>query len=87
MAESDDLRAFIRDIMTRSDKKTAAWERAMEAADRKRHAEFMARHEETMARLREDRVKLDEILAEGRAQRGALLAILDRMNGGGPETA
>ena len=77
MAESDDIRVFIRDLMTRFDKKMAA----TEAADRRRHAEVMAA-------FAADRERLEEIKAEGRAQREALFRILDKLDGrGGPAAA
>ena len=76
MAESDDSRIFLRDLLTRFDKKWAA----ADAADRRRHAEVMARHAEEME-------KIDEIRAEGRAQREALFKMLDRLDGrDGPAT-
>ena len=81
MAESDDLRTFIRDLMARSEKNTAAWERRMEAAD----ALDRRRHAEVMAAFAADRERLDEIRAEGGAQREALFNLLDRLDG--PATA
>jgi UDP-2,3-diacylglucosamine pyrophosphatase LpxH len=52
-----------------------------------REAESVRRHEEVMRKLDEESAKTAEIIAEGRAQRGALLAIIDRLNGGGAEPA
>jgi hypothetical protein len=65
MAESDDLRAFIRDLMARFD-------RGMErqAVESRRYFEALD-------------AKIDEIRADGRAQREALFRILDRMDGNG----
>lgn len=63
--ESEDLRAFIRDLMARFD-------RGME-----RQAVESRRYFETLD------AKTNEVLAENRAQREALLAILDRMDGNG----
>ncbi|MEA2274951.1 MAG: hypothetical protein QOI98_3659 [Solirubrobacteraceae bacterium] len=63
--ESDDLRAFIRDLMARFD-------RGME-----RQTVESRRYFETLD------AKTGEIIAENRAQRQALLRILDRMDGNG----
>jgi 5-methylcytosine-specific restriction endonuclease McrBC regulatory subunit McrC len=72
MAESDDLRVFIRDLMTRFDKKTAAWE----VAERKRH-------EAVMEQFRKSQERDEELYAESRAQRSALFRMLDRLDGRG----
>jgi hypothetical protein len=72
MAESDDLRTFIREIMARYDRKMDRLDARME----REAAEQRARLEE----LREHTV---EILAEGRAGREALFRILDRLDGNG----
>ena len=77
MTESDDLRAFIRDLMARFDRGMAA--RAIEAREY-----FQALHAQNE---RESR-RIDDLLAESRAQREALLHILDELRGnGGPATA
>ena len=103
MAESDDLRAFIRDLMARFDRGMDA---TMVRLDRQ-HSEFMARldrehndfmagleekeradvrrHKAVMARIAEDRERLDDILAENRAQRAALFRMLDKLDGRGGE--
>lgn len=81
MAESDDLRIFIRDLMTRFDKRTDAWERGIAAQIAERERADIRRHREVMA-------ELEQIAAEGRAGRQALFHLLDRLNGqGGPEPA
>jgi hypothetical protein len=72
MAESDDLRAFIRDLMARFD-------RGMERQAVESRRYFAA----IEARQIADRERLDEIIAEGRAAREALFRILDRMDGNG----
>jgi predicted fused transcriptional regulator/phosphomethylpyrimidine kinase len=72
MAESDDLRAFIRDLMTRFDRKMDRIDARME----REAAENRAYHVEA-------RERLDEIIAEGRAGREALFRILDRLDGNG----
>jgi hypothetical protein len=81
MSESDDLGAFIREIMARFDKKTAAYEAKTAALD----AAGARRHAEVMAQLAEVREQNQQIYAEDRAQRAALFKILDRLDGrGGP---
>ena len=79
MGESDDLRAFIREIMARSDRGWALMEARLEKADRARERYFKRLEALSEAEAR----RTDEIIAEERAQRQALLAILDRMNGNG----
>ncbi|MEA2274950.1 MAG: hypothetical protein QOI98_3658 [Solirubrobacteraceae bacterium] len=76
MSESDDLRAFIRDLMARFD-------RGMDrqAKESRRYFETIRAHQEA------DRERLDDILAENRVQRQALLNILDEMRGGNGGTA
>ncbi len=72
MAESDDLRAFIRDLMARYDRK-------MDRLDARMEREAA----EQRAYLQDLRERTDEILAEGRAGRQALFRILDRLDGNG----
>ncbi len=77
MAESDDLRAFIRDLMARYD-------RGMAARSEEARSYFEALHTQGEDESR----RIDELLAESRAQRQALLHILDELRGnGGPATA
>jgi hypothetical protein len=79
MAESDDLRAFIRDLMARFDRgmdAVFAEQRAAREESRRYFARLDAQGE------RESR-RIDELIAESRAQRQALLRILDRMEGNG----
>jgi predicted YcjX-like family ATPase len=77
VTESDDLRAFIRDLMARFD-------RGMNAV----LAEQKAAREESRRYFEDLNAKTDEIIAEGRAGREALFRILDRLDGnGGPATA
>jgi hypothetical protein len=83
MAESDDLRAFIRDLMARFDRGMDAVFRQQEI-QREENRRYFERIE---AHQRADRERLDEILAEGRAGREALFAILDRLDNGGPAQA
>ena len=81
--ESDDLRAFIREIV-------ACFDRGMAHVDARLEKEGEAsrrRHEEVMAHQAADRERLQEVLAEGRAQRQALFRILDRLDGGGGAAA
>jgi hypothetical protein len=76
VAESDDLRAFIRDVMARFD-------RGMNAV----LAEQRAAREESRRYFEKLDAKTDEIIAEGRAGRQALFRILDRMDNGGTAPA
>jgi hypothetical protein len=76
MAESDDLRAFIRDLMARFDRGMNAVI-ARQEADREESRRYFERYD----------AKLDEILAEGRAGRQALFHLLDRLDDGGPAAA
>jgi hypothetical protein len=81
MAESEDLRAFIREIMARYDKRDAEWRARMAALD----AAEARRHFEAMRRFAESRERDAELYAEGRAQREALFRMLDKLDGrGGP---
>jgi hypothetical protein len=74
MAESDDLRAFLREI-------TLRFERAIERVARDVHAEVAGQREQS-------RRYFEEMLAETHTQRQALLRILDRLdNGGGAASA
>jgi hypothetical protein len=79
MAESDDLRAFIRDLMARFDRSMGAVLKEQRAAREESRRYFAA----IEARQVADRERLDEIIAEGRAGREALFRILDRMDGNG----
>jgi hypothetical protein len=79
MPESDDLRAFIRDLMARFDRGMDAVLKEQRAAREESRRYFAA----IEARQIADRERLDEILAEGRAGREALFRILDRMDGNG----
>ena len=76
MADSDDLRAFIRDIMARFD-------RGMDAVFRQQ----AILREENRRYFEELEAKTDEIIAEGRAGREALFRILDRLDNGGSAPA
>jgi predicted YcjX-like family ATPase len=77
MTESDDLRIFIRDLMTRFDRKMDRIDATMERHAAENRAYLQSLHERT-----------EEILAEGRAGRETLFRILDRLDGsGGPAAA
>jgi hypothetical protein len=77
MAESEDLRTFIREIMVRYDRKMDRIDARMERDAAEHRAYFQ-----------ELRKRTDEILAEGRAGRDALFRLLDRLDGnGGSATA
>jgi hypothetical protein len=72
VGESDDLRAFIRDLMARFDRGMAA-----------QAARSQMYFEELRAQGERESRRIDELIAESRAQRQALLRILDRMEGNG----
>jgi hypothetical protein len=76
MAESDDLRAFIRDLMARFDRGMDAVLRQQEIQREENHRYFEELH-----------AKTEEIIAEGRAGREASFRILDRLDNGGPAAA
>jgi hypothetical protein len=80
MSESDDLQAFIREIMARSDRgfrdmRARSEEIAREAAEERR------RYFEALE------AKTEEMIAEGRAGRQALFTLLDRLDGNGGAAA
>jgi hypothetical protein len=86
VTESEDLRAFIRDLMARFDRgMDAVLARIDEEAARRaeRERDSIRRHEEVRAHQEADRERLEDILAENRAQRAALWRILDRLDNGG----
>ena len=77
MAESDDLRAFIRELMARFDRKMDAFERQIALMREENRVYFES--------LKADTV---EMQAEGRAGREALFRIFDKLDGrDGPATA
>jgi hypothetical protein len=79
VSESEDLRAFIRDLMARFDRGMEATMRQLEVRDRESERYFKA----IRAHQEADRERLEDILAENRAQRAALWRILDRLDNGG----
>lgn len=84
VVESDDLRAFVRDLMARFDRGMDAVIAEQRAAREESRLYFQA----IRAEQKVEREKLDEILAEGRAGRHALFKTLDRLEGnGGPAAA
>ena len=86
MSESDDLRAFIRELMARFDRgMDAVLKRIDEDAARRaqRERESIRYFKAIRAQQIADRERLDEILAEGRAGREALFKLLDRLDNGG----
>jgi hypothetical protein len=87
MAESDDLRTFIREIMARYDRGIERMDRRFEQAEEKRRRYFDRLQADQKAYHEAEREKLDEILAEGRAGRQALFRILDRLDGNGGTAA
>jgi hypothetical protein len=76
VGESDDLRAFIRDLMARFDRGMAA-----------QAARSQMYFEELRAQGERESRRVDDLIAESRAQRQALLHILDEMRGGNGGTA
>ena len=76
MAEADDLRQFIRET-------TLRFERAMRALSAEIRDEVRQAREESRRYFEIENAKLDELLADNRAQRQALLHILDRLSNGG----
>jgi hypothetical protein len=76
MAESDDLRTFMRELLLRFDRK---WE----IIDAETERRFQAASEERRRYFEKLDARTDEIRAEGRAGREALFRILDRMEGNG----
>jgi hypothetical protein len=66
------FREFARELLLRFDRSL----RRFDAQSERRHAE-------AMAHIAELRAKSDELIEASRVERGALLAILDRLDGGG----
>jgi hypothetical protein len=79
MSESDDLRTFIRDLMTRFDRKMDRIDARMEQTEARMERDAAERR----AHFQDLRERTEEILAEGRAGREALFRILDRLDGNG----
>jgi hypothetical protein len=89
MAESDDLRTFIRELLLRFDRgMDAVYANLAAVREEQRAAREESRRyfEAIRAEQKADREKLDEILAEGHAGRQALFKVLDRLDEG-PATA
>jgi hypothetical protein len=72
MDESEDLRTFMRELLLRFDRRMDR-----QSAERDRYFELLYEQGE-----RENR-RIDDLIAENRAQRQALLHILDRLDGNG----
>jgi hypothetical protein len=84
VAESDDLRAFIRDLMARFDRGMESLVKEHAAAREESRRYFEVLH----AQNERENKRVDDLLAESGAQRQALLHILDELRGnGGPATA
>jgi hypothetical protein len=83
VTESDDLRAFIRDLMARFDRGLEA----VIAEQRVARQEQRVAHEESRRKLDELHRKTDEMIEEGRAGREALFRIFDKLDGGGASPA
>jgi predicted phage gp36 major capsid-like protein len=90
VTESEDLRAFVRDLMARFDRGMDAVTRKQDQLDRKFELarEESRRYFEALdRRLEEDARRTDDIIADNRAQRDALFRILDRLDNGGTAPA
>jgi uncharacterized protein YoaH (UPF0181 family) len=86
MSDSDDLRAFIREITLRfergMDRVAARMDENIRLTREENRVYFeriLAEHEHNHQEARE---RLDELLAEGRAGRQALFHLLDELRGG-----
>jgi hypothetical protein len=88
MAENDDLRTFIREITLRfergMDRIVARMDANAERAREESRVYFERLYAQQEADTKADRERLDEILAEGRAGRQALLNLINRLDNGGP---
>jgi hypothetical protein len=76
----EEFRQFIRELLLRFDRSTAA-----QREESRRY--FDALHAQAEQYDERENRRLDELLEDHRAQRGALLAILDRLDNGGPASA
>jgi hypothetical protein len=91
----EDYRQFTREMLARFDRSMRDARAEWRAQHQKALVELHAQREESRqyfesiwAEIREHRKRTDDLIAENRAQRQALLAILDRLGGnGGPATA
>jgi hypothetical protein len=85
-----DYREFTREMMARSDR-TIVWLDRRLKEEREQLAEIRRENREYFAVLhaqaKEEAARTDEIIAEMRAQRQALLSILDRLDNGGAAPA
>jgi predicted phage-related endonuclease len=75
---AEPYKEFIRQMTARIEHAVRSWERGADADRRLYVAHFESLHEETRA-MREE---LRDLREESRAQTSALLAVLDRLNGG-----
>jgi hypothetical protein len=83
-----------RELLQRLDRSTRELLQRLDRNEARREADFQARREESRAYFEESRAyharenrRLDELLEDHREQRGALLAILDRLDNGGTAPA
>ena len=90
MARGNEIMVRGNEIMARSD---ATMARSNEVMAENRQAFEDLGHTLRQINLRNERVtnrmiaEIDDLIAESRAQRGALLALIDEMRGGGPAPA
>jgi hypothetical protein len=83
----EDYREFTRGMLARFERSIRGLIAEMQAERLEMRAERLERRAERLERSRQyDSIeaKRDEILAEGRTQRQALLALIDAMRGNGP---
>jgi hypothetical protein len=76
LEQREDFRAFMREERMLADRRHAHW-----AAELREYRDAMHRHFDDQAK------KTDDLLAESRAQRSALLAMIDRLGNGGAAAA
>jgi hypothetical protein len=77
---SAEYREFAREMILR-------FERAMRGLVTEMREGFRLQREESRAYFEIERTRLDELIEQSRAQRQALLHILDRLDDGGPAAA
>ncbi len=87
MAERDDLREFILETTLRVERATRAISAETRAELRLLREEDREYFEALREQGSEARRRTDELIDEGRAQRQALLSILDRLDDGGSAPA
>jgi hypothetical protein len=94
MESAEPFREFSRELLLRFDRALRDFDRSLQqraAESERRHEQVMAEiargREESREYFRALKAETAEVIAEGRAGRQALLAILDRLDGGGAAPA